>query len=177
MRRKELVLLVLPVLLLSACGQKEIVVQPIPDSTTSYNHIHTSVPIIDAIIDTEAEVRYIQEIQREYEKYMGYYTNFVSKSSGVGVGSNPATIQTTKEGLQELVKEIEQFKTRITTIDVPANYRTALLASLNAMNASLTSEAVRLSEKSESEPSGDLYQKAQDGYKYVQQVFQALIQV
>ena len=171
------IILFAPLLLLSSCGKEEVYVQPIPDVRQQYNYIDTNVPVIDAIIDTEAEKKYMLKIHTEYEKFLSHYEGLVSTSSALTTTSAPQTIASTKEGVTALIADLEHFKNRMTTIDLPSDYRSALVASLNAFIQSLSSEKTRLSQSADSEakPSNELYQYAQDTQKKAKEVYQKIM--
>lgn len=173
MKKGVLVMLLGAVVLLSACGKKEVVTQPIPDVTEQYKYKENSVPVIDAIIDTDVEMRYIEKIQQEYAQFANHYATYVAKSSGLSPNSVPQSLGGVQQGIQSLLIDLEKYQYRISTMNLPMDYKNALMASINAYRQSLSNENTRLTESknSDGKPSNSLYQQAEEANKKVQQTY------
>lgn len=178
MKKGVLYVLVGTLFLLSACGKKEIVTQPIPDVTEQYNYKESTVLIIDAIVDTEAEMQYIDKIQQEYAKLANSYNTSVARSSGLTSNAAPQAVENMQKGIQSLVTDLEKFQYRISTINLPDFYKQTLATSIGAYVQSLNDENMRLSggEENENPPSAKLYQQADEANKKVQKAYQEIRQ-
>lgn len=149
--RKGLVAIgVMLVTLLMGCTNKEEGFSDVDFSnSTDQEHSYSGGVILDAIVDTEAEYKYLQEIHEEYNVLRSDYVSVHGYVSSVLGSGDVGAIKTTSEQVVAFKTEMSTFKAKIGNINLPSVYGESLNEAISCYIELVNIELERLNKKPE----------------------------